>query len=65
MNYRVGLIAPYQGLIDKAEKLASTQGISLTSCRAVLDDAIREAENMERQGIDAIIVREITDVYIQ
>jgi transcriptional regulator with PAS, ATPase and Fis domain len=65
MNYRIGLIAPYQGLIDKAVKLASAQGIALTACRAVLDDAIREAENMERQGIDAIIVREITDVYIQ
>jgi propionate catabolism operon transcriptional regulator len=65
MNYRIGLIAPYQGLIDKAMKLASAQGIALTACMAVLDDAIREAENMERQGIDAIIVREITDLYIQ
>jgi len=65
MNYRIGLIAPYQGLIDKAMKLASAQGLALTACRAVLDDAIREAENMERQGIDAIIVREITDIYIQ
>ncbi len=65
MNYRIGLIAPYQGLIDKAMKLASAQGLALTACRAVLDDAIREAENMEHQGIDAIIVREITDIYIQ
>ena len=65
MNYKIGLIAPYQGLIDKAMKLASAQGIALTACMAVLDDAIREAENMERQGIDAIIVREITDLYIQ
>ena len=65
MNYRIGLIAPYQGLIAKAMKLASAQGVALTACRAVLDDAIREAENMERQGIDTIIVREITDVYIQ
>jgi transcriptional regulator with PAS, ATPase and Fis domain len=65
MNYRIGLIAPYQELITKATKLASAQGINLTACRAVLDDAIREAENMERRGIDAIIVREITDIYIQ
>jgi transcriptional regulator with PAS, ATPase and Fis domain len=65
MNYRIGLIAPYQELITKATKLASSQGINLTACRAVLDDAIREAENMERRGIDAIIVREITDIYIQ
>ena len=65
MNYRIGLIAPYQGLINKATILASAKGIALTACRAVLDDALREAENMEMQGVDAIIVREVTDIYLQ
>jgi propionate catabolism operon transcriptional regulator len=65
MNYRIGLIAPYQGLITKATKLAAAKGIALMTCRAVLDDAAREAEKMERQGIDAIIVREVTDIYIK
>jgi propionate catabolism operon transcriptional regulator len=65
MNYRIGLIAPYQGLITKATKLAAAKGIALTTCRAVLEDAAREAEKMERQGIDAIIVREVTDIYIK
>jgi transcriptional regulator with PAS, ATPase and Fis domain len=65
MNYRIGLIAPYQGLITKATKLASSKGIALTACRAVLDDAAREAEKMERQGIDTIIVREVTDIYLK
>ena len=65
MNYRIGLIAPYQGLITKATKLAAAKGITLTTCRAVLDDAARAAEKMERQGIDAIIVREVTDIYIK
>ena len=65
MNYRIGLIAPYQELITKATKLASSKGIELTACRAVLYEAVREAENMERQGIDAIIVRETTDLYIE
>jgi transcriptional regulator with PAS, ATPase and Fis domain len=65
MNYRIGLIAPYPELITKATKLASAKGIGLTACRAVLNDAVKEAENMERQGIDVIIVREITDIYIE
>lgn len=65
MNYRIGLIAPYQELITKATKLATSKGIALTACRAVLNDAAREAENMERQGINVIIVREITDIYIE
>ena len=65
MPFKIGLIAPYQGLITKAVKLASSKGIRLATCRAVLDDALREAENMEMQGVDAIIVREVTDIYLQ
>ena len=65
MPYKVGLVAPYQALIAKATKYASSMGIKLLACRAVLDDAAREAENMERQGVDAIIVREVTDIYLE
>jgi transcriptional regulator with PAS, ATPase and Fis domain len=65
MPFKIGLIAPYQGLITKAVKLASSKGIRLATCRAVLDDATRAAEAMERQGVDTIIVREVTDIYIQ
>jgi PAS domain-containing protein len=65
MNYRIGLIAPYQTLIARATKLAADKGIPLVSCRAVLDDAAKEAENMEKRGIDVLVVREITDMYIK
>jgi len=65
MNYRIGLIAPYQTLIARATKLAADKGIPLVSCRAVLDDAAMEAENMEKRGIDVLVVREITDMYIK
>ena len=64
-NVRIGLVAPYTHLVQRAEKIAKEKEISLRAVYAALEDAVETAKIMERDGIDVIVAREGTDKIIR
>jgi len=65
MEVRIGLVAPYEGMITIANELAKRRGVALLARTALLEDAAEAARDMESQGVDVIIVREGTEVCLR
>jgi len=59
MNFTIGLVSPYEKLTNKAIKISHEKKIPLTARTAVMEQAILNAKEMEANGIDVIIVRDI------
>jgi transcriptional regulator with PAS, ATPase and Fis domain len=65
MKIHIGLIAPYSAMIEQAERIAERKNIRLSACTAVLEDVTSHARRMEISGVDAIVVREGSDVFVR
>ena len=65
MEVRIGLVAPYEGMMAIANELAKRRGVALLARTALLEDAAEAARDMESQGVDVVIVREGTEVCLR
>ena len=65
MEINIGLIAPYNSMIDRAKIIAERKNVRLTADMAVLEDVTSYARRMELSGVDVIIVREGSDVFLR
>jgi len=65
MDIKIGLLAPYEQLVRKANKLSKKKGINLWAEYAAIEEAINAARVMKESGIDVIIAREGTDAILK
>jgi len=65
MKTHIGLIAPYSEMIDRAEEIARKKNLRLTACCAVLENILPHARRMEIGGVDAIIVRQGSEIFLR
>jgi transcriptional regulator with PAS, ATPase and Fis domain len=65
MEICIGLIAPYKQMIPIALELAKGRGIRLSACVALLHDVVDHARKMESEGVNVVMVREVTDAYLR
>lgn len=65
MQFTIGLVAPYRRLIEEAAILFQKHNVPLIAKFAYLENAVLAAREMESEGVEVIIVREGTDMYIK
>lgn len=55
--YRIGLIAPYDGIINIAREIANEQSLEFEMVFAELNDGVLKAKEFSKRGINVIISR--------
>jgi len=65
VEVHIGLIAPYEEMIPIALELAKERGVRLSTCVAVLYDVVDCARLMESDGVDVVMMREVTDTFLR
>ncbi|MBN2438823.1 MAG: sigma 54-interacting transcriptional regulator [Deltaproteobacteria bacterium] len=65
IDVKIGLVAPYPNLAEKALKIAKKKGMCLKAQYAAVEQAIAVAKAMERDGVDVIVAREGTEFLIK
>ena len=65
MKIHIGLIAPYPNMVERAKIIAGRKNIQLTACTALLENIVPHARRMEMSGVDAIIVRGGSDIFLR
>ena len=65
MGEKIGLIAPYEHLIDRVRNLSKGKDIFLFADSGVLEKTLDIAKYMVFAGAEAIVIREYSDIFLK
>lgn len=65
MGEKIGLIAPYEHLIDRVRAISKGKDIFLFADSGVLEKTLDIAKYMVFAGAEAIVIREYSDIYLK
>lgn len=62
---RIGIIAPYESMLDSVEEMPLPDGVELVTAVATYDSALEEVIKMEKKGVEVLISRGATQSLIE